>query len=712
MIFGTPGKKDPKKKKKDKDLFGDPLETPKEKKVRSYHKNYMAEQRRRERDVAIDWTKCNKRRRASYKWNPVGFCRHYFPEIFYNPFTTDQKEIAGSIKSRILYGGRQAIAAERGGGKSTITKIVGGVWGIVYGHIDFIVILRANGDEAVGTIADIKRIYETSERLRDDFPEICDPIRAIERAAQKAKTQTVDGEFTFLSWSKTEIEFPTVAGSPASGAIIICKGINSSIRGAVRLEKRPNLVIMDDIETEDTAASVVETASRKRTVERDVSGLSGPGESMAMVFLCTILNRRCLAFNYTDQKKYPQWNGIRQRWIKKFPTRRDLWDRYIEMRRDNFADGDQFGRQAQLYYETHRKLMDAGSIVSNRNRYETSTLPDDTQKELSSLQAAFNKVADGGDWDNFNTEYQNDPPDEETYETLGLTPRLVRQKISGVERGHVPNWVEYITAGIDIGLKTLHWTVAGWGRGMIGTVIDYGTDPIYTPDGDLDDKEIQQGIVDAVLTALLNWRDMAAEKGWPNADAPNTRRTLDKCCVDSGYLPTPVYLFSRADPVKKYVAVKGFGTAQRSQFRPSEKRKIRRGFHWFGSYLRAGKCTLYNVDSDYWKQFIQTGFMLPTKQPGSLHLFGNDKLVHATYSKQICAEEWVREFKTGKGFVEGYRQVHRHNHYLDATAYAAAAASMAGAKPVTVDATAGQPAAPGKQKISLKEKQKAMRARA
>ena len=721
MIFGTADKvkkktAKPRKtaEKQDKDLFGDPVETPEKDRPRAYHRNYMAEKRREERDIKIDWSKCNHRRRARYKDRPDLFCRHYFPDVFYRPFTPDQKVIINSIKDRILHGGRQAIAAERGGGKSSITKIVGGVWGIVYGHIKFIVILRCNGDEAKTTIEDIKRIFEKSDSLRDDFPDICDPIRAIGRTAQTAKTQTVDGEFTYLSWSATEINFPEVANSPAAGAIVICRGMNSSIRGQVRLEKRPDLVIMDDIETDDTASSVIETQKRKRMIERDVMGLAGSGKSMATLFLCTILNRRCLAYQYTDIKKNPQWNGIRQKWIKKFPTNREMWDRYIEIRRDDFADGDQFGRTAFGYYVENRDKMDVGAIVSNRWRFEPKLLPDGTPQEMSSLQAAFNRVADDGDWDSFNTEYQNDPPDEETYETLGLVPRMVAKKIGGVPRGIVPNWCEYLTAGIDIGLRTMHWTVIGWGRGMAGAVIDYNWEKINSPEGDLHDKETRRQTIDAILVALLQWRDNATEKGWPSEGNESNRRHLDKCCVDSGYMPAAIYLFAKSDLKRKYVAIRGYGTAQRSHYRTGDKQKhgIRRGFHWFGSYQRGPKCWLYQVDADHWKQFVQTGFLLPLKQPGQIQLFGSDKLVHSAYSSHICAEEWVREFKTGKGFTEGYRTKHQNNHWLDATTYAAVAASMAGAKPITISVTPdGQPI-PGRKggKISLKDKQREMKA--
>jgi len=668
---------------------------------RTYQADYMADKRAKERDIEIDRSRQDQRRRARCKKRPDLFCRTYFPHIFYNAFTKDQKVIIDSIKQRILYSGRAAIAAERGGGKSSITKIVGAVWAVVYGYVDYIVILRANGDEAQSTLTDIKNFYETNEKLADDFPEICHPILALEGSAQRANAQTVNGQRTKLKWASREINFAKVEGSSASGTVVVCRGVDSAIRGLVKEEKRPKLVISDDVETRASAESVVDTQRRKKTIEQDVMGLAGPGKEMAIVFLGTIINRRCLTFQYTDRKKNPQWNGIRQRWIKKFPKNSEMWDRYIEVRRDDFYNGDPTGRSSLGYYRKNRKAMDLGSLVSNKKRFIDKAAQDGSRLEISSLQSAYNIIADGG-WDNFNTEYQNAPPEDEQFETLGISKRIIMSRTCGMARGLVPFWVEYLTAGIDIGRRLLHYTVVGWTAGMVGQVIDYGTEPVFSPDGDHKSEDVQRGIADAVLLALLQWRDSARDNGWPAEDG-NSIRHLDKVCIDAGYMDAATYAFTRSDTTRTCVAVKGYGSAQKTKFRMVGK-QIKRGSHWFGSWQSNDKVWLYHVDSDFWKQFIHSGFLLDPGQPGSIVVFGSDRIVHSEFAKQICAEQWVKEFKSGKGFIDGFRQNYRNNHFLDSTQYAAAAAAIAGARSLTVDAP-GQP----KRKISLREKQKEMR---
>ena len=660
----------------------------------------MSQRRKRERDIIIDYSRVNWKRRRRCRPRPDLFCRAYFPEIFFNPFTKDQKEIIDALKSRILYGGCQAIAAERGGGKTSITRIVGGVWAVVYGHADYIVLLNANGVEAGSTLEDIKQAYEKNDRLRDDFPEICDPVRALEGSAQRGRSQTVDGVRTLLKWSTREVHFPIVAGSAASGAVVTCRGADAAIRGLVKGEKRPKLVVGDDVETRATAESIVETNRRKKILERDVVGLAGPGSSMAILLLCTTINRKCLAWQYTDRKKNPQWNGIRQRWIKKKPKNEDLWTRYTEMRRDNFIDGDLTARGAHKFYKKNRRKMDAGSLVSNRRRFIHKKLDDGSYLEISSLQSAYNIIADGG-WDNFAAEYQNDPPVEDQIETIGLTNRIVMSRTGGIPRGTVPAWCEYLTAGLDIGRRTINWTVVAWQTGMRGHVVDYGTDPVYSPDGSHKDEIVQQQIADAVLVSLMKWRDWETETGWKSESAPDNRHA-DIVTVDSGYMESAVYDFTRANVNKKYKATKGFGTLQKTRYKTGREPKAgrRHGHHYFVQGLKEERVYLYHVDADYWKQIVQNGFLIEPGKLGSLTLFGDDKIRHAEYSKQICAEQWVREFKTGTGFVEGYRQHYRHNHYLDSTAGAAVAAAIAGCK-VLIVTVQDKP----KEKLSLRKLQ-------
>ena len=221
-------------------------------------------------DEAIE--NINWKRRRSCKGKPEKFCKTYFPEIFFNQFSQDQKTIVSGITGRIHFGGYQAICAERGGGKSSITKCVGGVYAMVYGYVKFLVLIGASADFALGILSDIKYLFEHSPVLAEDFPEVCIPIQTMEGIFQRAKGQLYHGQSTLLTWKDREVVFPTIPinGQPSdiSGSVIAIRGIDSSIRGIVKAHMRPDLVICDDLETAETSGSPAQTRKRKRYCRR------------------------------------------------------------------------------------------------------------------------------------------------------------------------------------------------------------------------------------------------------------------------------------------------------------------------------------------------------------------------------------------------------------------------------------------------------------
>ena len=676
-------------------------ELPEEVRERQYQRDIMRKKRAEERDIAIDRSKQDLDRRIACGKDPELFCRTYFKDVFYLDFTADQKIMIAAIAERIHFGGYQAIAAERGGGKSTITKIVGGIWAIVYGYIDWLVLVNANGRSAMDTLKDLKHFYEFNDLLRDDFPEICDPIRALDGAPQRAGFQTHDGRRTRINWGSEEIVMPRIAGSQASGAIITARGVDSAIRGLVRGAKRPRLVIGDDIETRESAGSYTQTASRKETLQKDVIGLAGPGRQLAIVLLCTVINRKCLAWEYTDRKLRPEWQGIRQRWVIQWPADKALWERYLDLRRADKQAGDAYARGAQRFYLENRIAMDAGAQVSNVSRFDAKLLEDGTPLELSSLQSAYNLIGDQG-IANFSSEYQNDPPEDEGIEGSGLTDTAIQEALSGLDQGFVPAGTEALTCGIDIGGRVLHWVVVAWTKNFVGRVVDYGVLAVHSPiSGKITDSDNQSAVEAAIRNALLEFKDRAAE-GWTeeNETAP---RPLDLCLVDSGWQDKAVYEFIK-HAGGKFRASKGFGSGNRVLYRPPAKGGKDRlsGNNWACLFQHTDKVWLYHVNSDFWKLSVQNGFLLPPDKPGAMTLFGSDKYAHKTLARHILAEKWVREFIPGKGVKEYFDVVNKQNHYLDALHYAAAAASILGIQIV-------QDAAPKTKKVSFAEMQREKR---
>jgi len=88
---------------------------------------------------------------------------------------------------------------------------------------------------------------------------------------------------------------------------------------------------------------------------------------------------------------------------------------------------------------------------------------------------------------------------------------------------------------------------------------------------------------------------------------------------------------------------------------------------------------LVEINADHWKGWIQFRLQTPLTQPGALTLYRSGvEADHLTIAKHFTSEKRVEEFVAGKGIVTRWVAVSRNNHYLDATALAAVAASAVG----------------------------------
>jgi len=625
-----------------------------------------ASKRAESRDIAalIDevMTSRNLRRRGRCKNYPERFLRTYFPHVFYNPFTPNQKVIIGSIVDRIRNGGCQAIAAERSGGKSAITKGLL-LWGVLYGLVRWVVVVESEATKAYDTIDDIV-LYLDSPNANDpiaiDFPESVLPIRLLEGQGMRGKTQTYKGTRTRVALIKGRIIFPTIPGSLSSGAIIQGCGSDQSMRGLVRLQKRPDLVLLNDVETDETARSVTMTATIKKNVEKGLMGLAGPDKGISMLLLGSIIERNCLCDIYTDRKKNPAWNGLRLQLVNQWPERQDLWDRYMTVLETLTDDGIDPMLAAREFYAQHRKEMDAGAVVNNPYRF-------DKRVELSPIQHVHNLIAKMGR-ENFMAECQADPTDE-AITTLGVDAVSIRSKLNGMERRVCMPGAERVTAFVDVHDARLFWAVCAWQAGFVGRVVDYGVQAVKGPiKGTLATEEQRHQTEIAVGEALLELRSQL-ESGEVTGG-----RTIDRVMIDAGYLPAVVYRFCASAAGERYIPSTGASSRGGGYLSPKHGAiQTRNGGHGFHqSWQEQPRIWLSHIDANLFKRRVQDGFLTPgIDQPGAMSLFGTDPVEHRAISEHICAEVWNAEKKK-------YEVVRKENHWLDCLAGCYAAAAMLG----------------------------------
>ena len=653
-------------------------------KERKLTKSAMDRRRRlaqRERDVGYDISEVsvgkvvNPKRRKKCEIDTPLWLRTYFPDKFYMRFSDDHIAMIDAVEQALLIGGDQAVAAPRRRGKTTLIERLT-LKCILTGQVRFPVLVGASKKYADQSLDNIKKELESNELLKDDYPEVCDPIWALEGRYQRCNSQHHDGKLTGILWTKDKIRLPKIEGSRASGSVLVSVGIDAGIRGLNIGVLRPDLVLIDDPDTEESAWSETQIEARERIIERALAGLGGPKRKLARVLSCTIINRTCLAFRFTDPKQKPGWRGKRFASLVTWPENQDLWDDYIRLWQDN-KEADPTARIAHRFYLEHREAMDRGAVVSNEDWFMDGLLPDGTQEEASALQRCFNYIARFG-MESFMAEEQNDPPEELQPEGTGITEGIVSHRLNKEERRIVPNGTKAVTAAIDCGKWRIHWGVVAWKGDASGSVIDYGTRDVY-PSGD-NDESVERALLRSLHEQREEWESN------PYTDEHGEIVPIGVCLVDSGRYTDAVYKFVREVGGRQFRASKGFGesvdSGARSRFIAPSKNTPDKivGDQWFFSKQPNG-IWIVGMNADYWKLWVHNRFLTPPDRPGSLTLWGEEHKQHVTFSRHIVAEMWEEQpFREGHKAKSGFVKKSKDNHYLDVFYACSCGASLCGIK--------------------------------
>lgn len=599
-------------------------------------------------------------RRRDCLADPYEFLPTYLPDKFPSRFTADRRKIVDEILYRIRFGGKKAVAAPRGKGKTSIAEGTVGIYAPLAGLLRFALIVGATGGAADQILANIKWEFERNPILAMDFPEVCYPILALEGWSSRARMQTVGGRRTFLEWCSDHIVLPTIEGSPASGVVLATRSIDGAIRGMRVGNQRPGFVLIDDPETRDSARSETECEKRESTIEKDVGGLGGKGKEVSTLILTTVQNCASLSFRYTDPKQKPAYAGERIRAIDVWPAAVELRDKYIEMRKEDMqADPpDIEARQAHAFYVENQEEIERGAVLSDEDWFDATILADGSVREISAIQHVYNIIADRG-WDYVLTELQNDPPAGETDETDRLTQFVVRGsaagfsgRMTGLPPGQVPVDSLCLTAFVDINDAFLTWEVNAWLDKRRRVVVEYGKTPT--------DSRSVVGLDEAVRRALDDVSKHFQHCGYQ----------LDVSLVDSGdgRLTDTVYKWVKQAGGPWY-ASKGDGRFSVAK-NPKNAQRVALHLHFTPVPAMAPK-QLVVMDSNYWKKETHEALKISPLDkagehaPGAVRLPGVDPHKHTEFAEEVTAEQFVREYVDGKGMKEGWVSVRKANHWFD-----------------------------------------------
>jgi hypothetical protein len=652
---------------------------------RTQQATLMARKRAAARDIAIP-IPLNPKRRIAALADPILFMTTYFGDVFFEAFTQDRRDMVRSIVDAALYGGDQAIAGPRGEGK-TRNALYAALFLMLNRMSSFPVVIGKSQAKSQSELRSIKDKLQQAEIFAQDFPEIAIPFRAVGGWSSRARMQTVAGRNTNMEIAADRLIFPTIepwqlpSNWPkeiepvACGQIFSCVGIDGPIRGMVFRDRRPTIAIIDDIEDREAANSEAVIEKNEEILEQDIAGLGQSSERIPRVMLCTIQNRKCIAYRFTDPQAKPSWRGKRYRKMLKEPDRLDLVEQYIQMRQARKED-DPDAREAFRFWRDNQADLEEGCEISNSQSYSKKKHSDGEPLELSAIQAYYNRVADLGR-KAVATEIDNDPPEEAGPVGSGLTVGIVKDRISGLERRQLPANTIALTAGIDLGKYRCYWSICAWWSGAGGCVVDYGVLEVTDTDRGMDNDASEPQI----YKALLDWRDSQNRKQF--VDATGTERKLDFVLVDSGTFTNAAYEFVRQVRGPYHVS-KGM-----NPYHPRKQSTagVLASEHLHAQKLETSNVWLYELDTSYWKQFVHERFLTPTfdennmLRRGSLSLFSTtDGRTHNSFAHHIVAEELVTEFKEGKGTKTYWQVRNENNHWLDATYMAAAGSEVCGVR--------------------------------
>jgi phage terminase large subunit-like protein len=140
---------------------------------------------------------------------------------------------------------REAFIAPRGMGKSTWWFLILPLWGAAFGHVQFAAAFAHAASQAENHLKTLKHELDTNPLLQHDFPDLCTPLR-------KPSGSTVSDNMGMLRMR--------------NGFTFAARGIDAASLGMKVGKRRPDLLILDDVEPDEASYSPDQMRKRLGTI--------------------------------------------------------------------------------------------------------------------------------------------------------------------------------------------------------------------------------------------------------------------------------------------------------------------------------------------------------------------------------------------------------------------------------------------------------------
>lgn len=168
---------------------------------------------------------------------------------------------------------RDAFVAPRGMGKSTWFFLVLPMWAAAHGHIGFLAAFADSATQAETHLATFRHELDTNELLRRDYPDLCAPARRKKgEGGALADGGVTRGDRQNMLYAR-------------SGFVFAARGIDSAVLGMKVGNRRPDLMVFDDVEPEEARYSGDQVKKRLGTLRDGVFPLN---ENARVVIVGTV----------------------------------------------------------------------------------------------------------------------------------------------------------------------------------------------------------------------------------------------------------------------------------------------------------------------------------------------------------------------------------------------------------------------------------------
>lgn len=297
------------------------------------------------------------------------FARTYFPNYFNNEWSIFHYDMVQYLEDITLNRrereNKLVVTAPRGHAKSTIFTFLKIMWDICYERSSVIVVISATGPIAKKFIIGCRIELETNELLQRDFGKL-------------------QGD---ILWAASE--FCT------SNNVYVCgKGAGEQMRGLRWQSKRPDCVLIDDLESKESVSTKLQRDNLEDWFTGDVLPMGMP--NCDFLYVGTILSYDALLYKLLHEPRFSSWQRAKYSAVIK-DSDSSLWDEWEAIVTDIRRGDEAYNDGYEFYLEHKDEMLDGVELLWEKQR------PD------MYLYLRSKKVENE---EKYNSEFQNNPMTE------------------------------------------------------------------------------------------------------------------------------------------------------------------------------------------------------------------------------------------------------------------------------------------------------------